>query len=159
EQRERALRPQFNRGLAVGGIGIPEAERVHCDRAEIATDQRQHIAVLVPRARCCVEEKNGKAGSCHGDVDAAEGRRNETTLDAGTGSASAHFVTPMPARGSCLRRVSTTTAASIVLVRPRSMLTSRSGRGCYQPRGMQCAKCWFCLPSWAACGGLRHQLR
>ena len=94
EQRERALRPQFDRGVAGRGIGIPEAERVHRDRAEIAAEQRQHVAVLVPRARRLMQQENRKAGSRHGDVDAAKTRRNEVALDAGTGAAGAHFITP-----------------------------------------------------------------
>ncbi len=58
EQRERALRPQFDRGVAGGGIGIAETERVHRDGAEIAAEQRQHVAVFVPRARRLMQQEN-----------------------------------------------------------------------------------------------------
>ena len=71
KQRERALGPQFNRGIAGRGIGIPEAERIHRDRAEIAAEQRQHIAVLVPRARRLMQQQDGKAVAADRDVQLA----------------------------------------------------------------------------------------
>ena len=45
-----------------------------------------------------------ETGSCHGDVDAAERRRNKAALDTGTGSGGVHLITPcrrgtMPAPG------------------------------------------------------------
>ena len=62
EQRDRSARVVLDLRGARGLVGLPVADRVHGDHATLAREQRDHVAILVPRARRLMQQQHGRPG-------------------------------------------------------------------------------------------------